>query len=53
MTCSARPPLGSSPIAMSRWGNRVVLTGRRRLPVYPYEQTISDPVGLRIIFVLM
>src|SRR6266550_4643298 len=26
--------------------NLVVLTVRRSLPVYPYEQTISEPVGM-------
>jgi hypothetical protein len=28
------------------WVNRVVLTARRSLPVYPDERTYSEPVGM-------
>jgi hypothetical protein len=47
MTCSARPPLGSSPIPMSEMGLiRVISSVHRSLPVLPKKQTFSVSVRM-------
>ena len=40
-----RPPISVSQVGLL-WVNRVVLTARRSLPVYPDERTYSEPVRM-------
>ena len=38
-------PVGLGPWQLPLWVNLVILTVGRPLPVYPYKQTFSEPVG--------